>query len=202
MTTDNQTNKNSKNVPLRDGGHDFDGIQELDNDLPKWWVNLFLLTIVFAVGYLAWYHIPGTPALNQQQEYLAEKAAFEKTLLTQKENQPSEKVGFDFIGAQQDSNIVAAGKAAYDTNCAACHGQKGEGIVGPNLTDKFWIHGFTSELILGVVLNGEPAKGMPAWKDVLGKTNAQNIVTYIATLQNSNPPNAKAPQGPEGQIKW
>ncbi len=203
MKNNDKNNDNAlKKVELRDGGHDFDGIQELDNDLPKWWVNLFLITIAFGIGYFAWYHFPGTPALGPKEEYLADKIKLEKAIAVQNKSNDSGTKGFDFESAQKDSAIVATGKGIFDTNCAACHGQKGEGIVGPNLTDKYWIHGFTSPQLLEVVLNGVAEKGMPAWKQILGEKNAQNVLTYIATLQNTNPPNPKASQGTEGTIKW
>ena len=150
----NDNNSDQKKVELRDGGHDFDGIQELDNDLPKWWINLFLITIAFSIGYMAWYHFPGTPAQGPNEEYFADKKQLEEAIANQNKSNAQNKVGFDFEAAQKDSSIVATGKGIFDTNCAACHGQKGEGVVGPNLADKFWIHGLTSQKLLEVVLNG------------------------------------------------
>ena len=190
-----------KKVELRDGGHDFDGIQELDNDLPRWWVNLFLVTIAFGIVYLAWYHFPGSPGLTPEQEYLAEKRKIEgEPAPSSGQNAGS---GFDWSAAQKDPNVLAQGKAAFQANCAACHGANGEGLIGPNLTDSSWISKSQSSELLEVILKGVPAKGMPAWEGVIGKKTSQILLAYIGNLQGTNPPNGKPPQGEEkGPIQW
>ncbi len=169
-----------------------DGIEEYDNPLPSWWVGLFWGTIVFGLGYLLWFHVMKKPGLDA--ELTAQRQAFEE----QKQALQAANGGADSLEQRlKDPKAVAEGKAIFATNCAACHGQLGEGSIGPNLTDDFWIHGGGPDAIVATVTNGVPAKGMIAWESTLGVQNIEKVVAYVLSLKGSNPPNAKAPQGDE-----
>ncbi|GGF98947.1 c-type cytochrome [Pontibacter amylolyticus] len=170
--------------------HDFDGIQEYDNDLPPWWKYLFYVTIVFAVGYMLHYHVFRTGAL-QIEEYETEMA--QAALITaQNVEDPNAVTNFEVL---TDAAALESGKALYIQNCAACHGQAGEGTVGPNLTDEYWLHGGDVNDIFKTVKFGVPSKGMVPWQGKLTKDQMLEVSSYILSLQGSNPPNAKEAQG-------
>lgn len=182
---------------LRD--HSFDGIQELDNDLPRWWVALFFITIVFAAGYMAWFHVLPGPTLAEEleQELDARKAAKAAAAAAR----PAGEAGaFDFAAATRDPAVIASGKETYGTMCAACHGPEGQGLVGPNLTDDFWLHGATYAAVEQTVTVGILEKGMPAWGEILGADKVRAVVTFIGTIQRTSPANPKAPQGEAGAL--
>jgi cytochrome c oxidase cbb3-type subunit 3 len=161
--------------------HDYDGIQELDNNLPGWWVWLFYLTIAFSAAYLVYYHVSRTGDL-QAAEYDQEmkagqqiKAAamghFESTIATL---QPS-----------TDAAVLANGRQVYDKYCAACHRADGGGLVGPNLADDYWIHGRTYADSVKIIWDGVPAKGMITWKTVLKPDEIQAVSSYLYTLRGA-----------------
>ncbi len=193
------------NAPLRE--HSFDGIQEYDNDLPRWWVNLFFATIVFGVGYMVWYHNPFGQTETLESTYLKERA---RAAAGQQGNGPGApgapgggaeaSGGFDFVAAKADAALVAQGKTLFNQNCGSCHGALGQGLVGPNLTDDRWLHGSTYEAMEKIISNGVPPKGMPAWDGILGKSKIRSVAVYIGTLRGTNPAGAKAPEGEEGAL--
>ncbi|MFY7928176.1 MAG: cbb3-type cytochrome c oxidase N-terminal domain-containing protein [Oligoflexus sp.] len=170
-----------------------DGIEEYDNPLPPWWVWLFNITIAFGIVYLIWYHVLHKPGL--EAELAAEKAAFQK----QKAEQAAALAASagDLLTRLKDPAKVVEGKDLYVTNCVACHGQLGEGTVGPNLTDKFWIHGGEPDQIMAVIQHGVPSKGMVAWEPILGPQKIEAVTAYVLSLKGTNPPNGKAPEGDE-----
>lgn len=178
--------------------HNFDGIQEYDNPLPKWWLWLFYGTIIFSIGYMPYYHGFGGP--SSTEEYQAEVAAAEAF---QKANAPAPVVAGSRNGGDSSApgaqaaaaSDVGAGESIYKANCVACHGQLGEGGIGPNLTDEYWLHGNSQEDLLKVVRDGVIEKGMVAWKSVLSPSKINNVVAYLQTLEGTNPANGKAPQG-------
>lgn len=172
--------------------HNYDGIRELDNSLPPWWVAMFYITIFLGVVFLGYYHVLGGP--SQADEYNAEmkvaeqaKAAFAAT--------QANTIDEDNLEASTDAKDLAIGQTIFSTNCVACHSAKGEGGVGPNLTDEFWIHGGGITNVFKTVKNGVPEKGMIAWSAQLKPADILKVSSYILTLQGTNPPNAKAPQG-------
>lgn len=248
--------------------HEYDGIRELDNDLPPWWVYLFYFSIVFAVVYMLHYHVFGTGDLmvaeynkefnpnweapegpnaglfamyqspyknpkdevtpyvkNQFASYVgpevssdgliieamtrADEGTLEKlktsfpdlykqlleggVALTPKSSGPKEAV--EQIEALTDGASIAAGKDIFVKNCVSCHGTAGEGGIGPNLTDDFWIHGNTVSDVAHTIKVGVPAKGMITWRGVLSPEQIQQAASYIMTLHGTSPANAKAPQG-------
>ena len=172
--------------------HDYDGIKELDNHLPPWWTALFYITIAFGVVYMLNYHVFKTAPLSAE-EYEIAMAMAESA----KSNTTTEEATIDEsnITFSDDPTILASGKTTYDRNCVACHKAAGEGGIGPNLTDEYWLHGGTALETYNTIKNGVPEKGMIAWKDVLSPAKIYEVNSYIATLRGTNPPNAKGPQG-------
>jgi cytochrome c oxidase cbb3-type subunit 3 len=180
-------------------GHVFDEIYEYDNDMPVWWVNLFWITIIYAGAYLAWFHVPGFPGGGLIAEY--EVASQRLDLAKQRAEEAARAKGFDFKVAAKDPDYVAEGKATYLATCAACHGPEGQGLIGPNLTDNFWVHGKSFAKLEQVVLKGVLEKGMPPWQDALGLAKVRQVLTFIATLQGTAPPNPKEAQGEAGTLE-
>lgn len=172
--------------------HDYDGIREYDNDLPPWWKALFWGTIAFAGGYLIFFHVTKSGPLTLD-EYRGELA--QAALLTQQlgaSDDPNKPTTYQPLLATAD---LSAGHTVFAQNCAACHGQAGEGAVGPNLTDDYWLHGGEVNKVYHTIKYGVQGKGMVAWKGKLSGKQMLQVASYILSLHGSNPPNAKAPQG-------
>lgn len=173
--------------------HDYDGIRELDNVLPPWWVAMFYLTIVFAGVYLAHYHIFKTGDLqlaeyhNSIEEAEAEIAAYMATVKAQVDEKT--------VTLISDAALLSEGEKVYQTNCVACHGVSGEGGVGPNFADEYWIHGGSINDVFSVIKYGVPSKGMISWRAQLSPTEIQNVSSYLLSFQGTNPPNQKEAQG-------
>ena len=173
--------------------HEFDGIQELDNPTPAWFMYLFYATIAFAVCYLLVYHVFDLAPL-QYQEYKNEVAvadAAKKAFLSKEANRVDENT----VKLTTDATAIADGKTIFMANCLACHGAQGQGIVGPNLTDEYWIHGSKISDIFKTIKYGVLAKGMPVWEKQLSAKQIADVANYVKTLAGTNPPNPKAPQG-------
>lgn len=173
--------------------HEYDGIHELDNNLPPWWKYSFYVSIVWSILYLGYYHLGdgelSIPAYEREMELAKiEKAEIAKTMAS--------KVDESNV-TMADASGIADGATIYKSNCAACHGNAGEGNVGPNLTDKFWLHGGDMTSIYKTVKVGWPAKGMKSWEAELSPVQMKNVASYIKSLAGTNPANAKAPQGEE-----
>lgn len=176
--------------------HAYDGIHELNNPVPRWFNVLFYGTVIFAVCYLYYYHVGDGP--RQDQEYAAEidKAAADKRAFLA---HAAEK--FDENSVKLDGSLVANGKTVFMTNCIACHGEHGQGTVGPNLTDEFWLHGGSISDVFKTVKYGVPAKGMASWEKNLSSKNIAEVVNYIMSLKGTKPASPKAPQGEKYEPK-
>jgi cytochrome c oxidase cbb3-type subunit 3 len=172
--------------------HDYDGIKELDSRIPPWFHGLLWLTVVFAIVYMIQYHVIGSGNV-QAEEWLAEmeQAAIERTILTRSGALLSEET----VTFADDVASLNSGKELYLKNCAACHGNGGEGLVGPNLTDQYWIHGGGIKNIFKAVKYGFPQKGMISWQTQMDPTQMQEVSSYVISMFGTNPPNAKAPEG-------
>jgi cytochrome c oxidase cbb3-type subunit 3 len=172
--------------------HDYDGIKELDNALPPWWKYGFYITIVVAVFYILKFEVWHT-GMNPTQEYAEEMSAAkiqtDAYLASAKENVDENSV------VQLDAEGAAAGKEIFTKTCVACHLAEGQGSVGPNLTDEYWIHGGGVKDIFKTIKYGYPDKGMQSWQTTYSPVQMQQLATYIRTLKGTNPPNPKAPQG-------
>ncbi|MCB0317974.1 MAG: c-type cytochrome [Bdellovibrionales bacterium] len=174
--------------------HNYDGIQEYDNDLPRWWLNIFWLTTIFAICYATWTHILRE---ETQQETLARRLKENQALRQEASvNTTANDIGNEeLINMSADSNLLARAKANWDSKCVACHGANGEGLVGPNLTDKYWLHGGNPEDIRNVIRKGVLEKGMLAWETVMNPDEINEITAYVLSLQGTKPSNPKDPQG-------
>jgi cytochrome c oxidase cbb3-type subunit III len=173
--------------------HPHDGIYELDNRLPPWWVSMFYITIVFAFGYMAYYHYI-YPEKNQLAEYKesVKKANILKAEIAERQ---ANMVNENTVTALTDAPSLELGKGIYIGKCAVCHGQKGEGGIGPNMTDEYWLHGGSIKKVFTTIKHGVPDKGMIAWEAQMSPSEIQSVSSYILTLKGTNPPNPKAPQG-------
>jgi cytochrome c oxidase cbb3-type subunit 3 len=170
--------------------HEADGIRELDNNLPRWWVWLFNLSIVFAVGYLGYYHVFHFGDL-QAAQYVKESKQGEAI-------QTAALKGFEdslpTLLPSKDQAVLDRGQAIFLHNCAPCHRADGGGLVGPNLCDDYWIHGSNFVDNLRTIVNGVPAKGMLTWRGVLKPAEIHAVASYIYTLRGTHPPNPKPPE--------
>lgn len=173
--------------------HEYDGIRELDNSLPPWWVYMFYITIIFAGVYMTYYHFTDA-GLSQEEAYQKEMEQAEEAVQAYLARQAS-SVDETNVEMLEDDNQIAMGKTLFETNCAACHGMMGEGGVGPNLTDEYWIHGGTIKDVFRTIKYGVPEKGMIAWQAQMRPKDMHQVSSYIMTLVGTNPPNAKEPQG-------
>ena len=173
--------------------HNYDGIEELDNDLPPWWKYGFYLTILVGVIYLFNFHVLHTGDL-QGAEYDKEVA---KAKLEVAEYMKTAANNVDETNVKILTELadIEAGKNVFTANCAACHGKIGEGGVGPNMTDNYWIHGGDIVSVFKSVKYGWPDKGMKSWKEDLSPMQMAQVSSYIHSLIGTNPPNGKAPQG-------
>lgn len=173
--------------------HEFDGITELDNPTPAWFNWLFGISIVFAFGYFLTYEVFSWGP-DQIQEYRTEmqtaKAERDAYLATSTNN-----VDENSVKASTEAGVLSAGKAIYDANCTACHGDKLQGLVGPNLVDEYWLHGGSVNKVFKTIKYGVPEKGMISWEKTLTPKQIADVTNYILSLKGSNPAGAKAPQG-------
>lgn len=178
--------KNEKNDPLL-LDHEYDGIQELDNKLPSWWVWLFNICTVFAVVYMGYYHVLGKGQLMEAQ-YQAEMKTGNEIKARAVEEFEKRMVS---LQPSTDAQMLAEGQETFVKLCAPCHREDGGGLVGPNLTDDYWIHGGEFVDNLKVIWNGVPSKGMVTWKGVLKPGTIHAVGSYIHTLRGTNPKNPK-----------
>jgi cytochrome c oxidase cbb3-type subunit 3 len=211
--------------------HDFDGIQEYDNDMPSWWVKLFYITIAFAVVYMLWFHVLGLGTTQEVRYYQSVDPSYvplpehtEPTLLSllaPQYHSPFYKAGRELtqsdlfegeIGGgsveevipvdttatpKMDDETLARGKSLYDQYCFTCHGDQGQGGIGPNLTDEYWIHGGTFPEVLHTIQVGVPVKGMIAWRKELPPDDVLAVASFVQSIRGNSPPN---PKDPEGQL--
>ncbi|WP_396148498.1 cbb3-type cytochrome c oxidase N-terminal domain-containing protein [Flavobacterium sp.] len=173
--------------------HDYDGIKELDNVLPPWWVNLFYLTIIFAFVYLVRFHIFND--YNQASEFETEmaiaQAEVEKYKLTAPDLMDKEKVTL-----LTDAAALAEGKSIFEAKCVACHKADGGGSIGPNLTDNHWILGGGIKNVFNTIMEGgREGKGMVPWKTEIKPSDIQKVASYVLSLQGTNPKDGKTPEG-------
>jgi cytochrome c oxidase cbb3-type subunit III len=170
--------------------HDADGIQELDNLLPRWWVWLFWMCNVFAFLYMLYFHVLNYGE-SQAQAYTREAKVGEQiknTALAKFETT------LGSLEPSRERAILDQGHHVFTTYCAPCHRPDGGGLVGPNLCDDFWIHGATYQENLKTIINGVPEKGMLTWRGVLKPQEIQAVASHIFALRGSNPPNPKPPE--------
>ncbi len=187
--------------PLEEEGslvmeHKFDGIAELNNPTPAWFMVLFYGTIIFAIGYLLNYHVFGYGKL-QDEEYVAEieQAAVDKAAFLANPVNAASAVNENNVVQSKDAKILESGAALFANRCTPCHGDHGQGIVGPNLTDEYWLHGGKIQSVFKTIKYGVPEKGMIAWEKSLSAQQIADLANYVLSLQGTKPAGAKAPQG-------
>ena len=173
--------------------HEYDGIRELDNNLPPWWKYGFYLTIVIGIVYLFNYHVTRSFPLQgaEYEKELADAAIAKEAYL----KTVADKVDENTVTVLTAANEIDLGKSIYKEKCTACHGQAGEGGVGPNLTDDYWIHGGGIKNVFKTIKYGVPAKGMISWQAQLKPVEMQQIASFILSLKGSKPAGGKEPQG-------
>lgn len=174
--------------------HEYDGIRELDNVLPPWWVATFYASVIAGFLYIGYWHFSDY-GYSQAEEYKREIVTAEASVKAYLASQ-SNRVDETNVELLIDDTQLAIGGAIFSGKCIACHGQAGEGnTIGPNLTDEYWLHGGDVKDVFKTIKYGVPEKGMISWKSQMRPAEMQKVASYILSLQGSNPPNAKAPQG-------
>jgi cytochrome c oxidase cbb3-type subunit III len=170
--------------------HEYDGIQELNNKLPRWWVWLFNITIVFAIGYVIYYHgmHKGKLMAEQYRDEMRAGDELKAHALTDFESRMASKQ------PSTDAAVLSQGRTLFLKNCAPCHRVDGGGLVGPNLCDDYWIHGSNFVDNLRTIWNGVPSKGMVTWKGTLPPADIYAAASYIYTLRGTHPVNPKPPE--------
>ena len=200
MATDIEKNQHNKDYEydtltnerlIKD--HDYDGIRELDNDLPPWWKWLFYLSIVFAVVYMVNLLVFKSDNLVQEKEFQKEMA--EAELAMPKDSQQA--IEFEIV-LLENEEALASGAETWAKICSVCHLMDGGGLVGPNMTDNYWIHGNTIEEQFHIVTVGVIEKGMIPYRDQLSEQKRLEVISFInLKIVGTTPANPKAPEGKE-----
>jgi cytochrome c oxidase cbb3-type subunit III len=177
----------------RASDHRYDGIEEYDNPLPGWWVWIFWATIAFSALYWAYYQVGPGPSVIQV--YDAEVKAAAEAQARRAPPAPAEGTDAEIAALSRDGARMAEARQTFETRCAVCHGPQGQGIIGPNLTDDYFIHGQRPTDLAKVIGEGVVDKGMIPWKDQLSPAEIRAVAAYVLTLQGTTPPNPKPPQG-------
>ncbi len=174
--------------------HNYDGIRELDNHLPPWWKWLLYGSIVWGVAYMFVYHVSNSLPLSIE-EYNNEVAYADEEIRKMQASNSGTKIDESTVVFTEEPVALADGQQTFNSICASCHRVDGGGDIGPNLTDQYWKNGGTIAEIFKVVKEGVPNTNMVAWGAALSPEKIQNVSSYILTMQGSNPPNPKAPEG-------
>jgi cytochrome c oxidase cbb3-type subunit III len=174
--------------------HEYDGIQEYDNPMPRWWILIFWATVVFAALY--WLNVPGVGSgRGRIASYERDMAQAQERYGPRAPVPGSGPNDAQLIALAKDPAKRTQGKAVFETNCTPCHRADGGGVIGPNLTDDFWIHGGRPAQILNTIDVGVPDKGMPAWGAVLKPDEVAAVAVYVMSIHGTHPPAPKEPQG-------
>lgn len=173
--------------------HNYDGIKELDNDLPPWWLYAFYISIVFAVVYLVRFHVlNGDNQLDELETEIAEA----RTAIEAYKKTAKNLVDINTVTLLTDTRDLGAGKVVFETNCVACHMADGGGGIGPNLTDEYWVLGGDIKHVFKTISEGgRSGKGMIAWKSQLKPLQMAQVASYVLSLQGTIPANPKPQEG-------
>ncbi len=191
MTKEKDPHSNSDNP--HDMGHDYDGIREDNHPAPTWWWTFFIISIIFGFFYFLHYSLMDGETLKHR--LARDMDQIESLRAKDAKAEPSEA---DLTALVASPAALKAGRETFAGKCVSCHGDLGQGGIGPNLTDNYWIHGAgTVTDIYHVVTQGVLEKGMPAWGAVLPPDEVKRVVAYVKSIHGSNPPNPKPPQGTE-----
>jgi cytochrome c oxidase cbb3-type subunit III len=200
MSEENNTPTEPKNLIFKDEeglllNHDYDGIQELDHPLPSWWLGILYVSIVFSVFYAGYYMTGIGPTLREELEVAMEKIEANKAQASAQGGSADEMENI-ILANLQNPDKIKNGLAVYTGKCAACHGDQGQGLIGPNLTDDYWMYGKGTLTDIAILIrDGIPEKGMPPWGGILSPDELHDVTAYIRTLHGTNPPGGKEPQG-------
>jgi cytochrome c oxidase cbb3-type subunit 3 len=177
----------------QDMGHNFDGIRELNNPTPPWWKWGFIFTVCFGIVYF-WRTEISHSAPSQLEELVMaeEKAAIAKEAYLKN---AANNIDENNVTLLTDANDIAAGQKMFVSSCAPCHGPQGQGVVGPNLTDDYWLHGGKINEVFKTIKYGVADKGMKSWQEDFSPKQLAQLASFIKSIHGSNPPNAKEPQG-------
>lgn len=190
MTPDERRGPASE--PSPDSAHVYDGIVEHDNKLPLWWQLTLYGAVVFALCY--WFGRRLGAIASPSQAYQADVAA-EHAADAERARARGTIDDAMLSAIAKDPATLVLGKEVFVSTCAPCHKADAGGNIGPNLTDSFWIHGSRPTDVYKTVTEGVPVKGMPTWAPVLGEQRVEAVVAYVLSIQNTNVPGGKAPQG-------
>lgn len=173
--------------------HNYDGIKELDNNLPPWWVYMFYATILFAVIYLVRFEVFGDYSQDEEYEIAVAEA---KAEIEEWKKTAKNLVDFNTVTMLTDASDLNAGKAIYTNNCIACHKADGGGGIGPNLTDQHWILGGGIKNVFKTISEGgRDGKGMIAWKSELKALEMAQVASFVLTLEGTTPAEPKEAEG-------
>lgn len=173
-------------------GHEYDGIAEYDNPMPTWWRRIFWATFFFSIGYYVHFQLTGNGA-SVEETYAAEMQAHREQLAASALGQEIDEAALTRL--MGDPLMTKDGGAIYKARCVQCHADRGQGNIGPNLTDDHWIYGTATLMdLFEIVSNGRPQKGMPAWSKMLRPVEVAQVAAFLGTLRNTHVP-GKPPQG-------
>jgi cytochrome c oxidase cbb3-type subunit 3 len=173
-------------------GHEYDGIVEYDNPMPGWWTRTFWATFVFSLGYFVHYQLTGNGA-TVADSYATDMREYREAQLAQSLGEEMTEAGLTQL--MNDSTLMKDARTVFVARCIQCHADRGQGNIGPNLTDDHWLYGSGSLMELHeIVSNGRPQKGMPPWARLLRPLELAQVVAYVGTLRNTNVP-GRPPQG-------
>ena len=175
--------------------HDADGIREYNNPMPGWLMGILWGAIIFSVLYLGYYALSygtGSTTAEYREETIQRRAAVQEYFAKNPLQPPAAE---ELLGGAKNDEVIAKGKERFVKTCASCHGENAQGLIGPNLTDDRWLHGGKVLDVFSTIAKGVPAKGMPPWGRALPPEDLAALVSYIRSVQGSNPPEPKPPEG-------
>ena len=175
--------------------HELDGIKEYDNPMPGWLMAIWWGSLIFSAAYLIFYALSFGEGSMEAEFRGDTQAALTAVQAHYDANPLVTPAPAALLAGAKDPAVLDIGAARFSRTCASCHGAQAQGLIGPNLTDDRWIHGGSVEQIFQSVAKGWPAKGMPPWGRVVKPEELAALVSYVRSLQGSNPPNAKPAEG-------
>lgn len=175
--------------------HEMDGIREYDNPMPGWLMAILWGALVFGVLYIAFYALSFGEGSMEAEYRAATQKAVASIDAYYEANPLVPPSPADLLAGAANPETLEVGRSRFARTCASCHGDHAQGLIGPNLTDDRWIHGGTVEQIFQSVAKGWPAKGMPPWGRAVKPEELAALVSYVRSIQGTNPPNARAPEG-------
>ncbi len=175
--------------------HELDGIKEYDNPMPGWLMAIWWGSLIFSVAYLIFYALSFGEGTMEAEYRGQTQVALDQVQAHFDANPLVPPSPADLLAGAADPAVTGVGATRFAKSCASCHGEKAQGLIGPNLTDDRWLHGGSVEQVFQSVAKGWPAKGMPPWGRAMKPDELAAVVSFVRSLQGSNPPNPRAPEG-------